>query len=171
MRIDNATYAQKKLVLDVPDAQAALRFVNTFSGGEYDISPTKRKRSLDANAYCWVLIDKLAAKMGLTKAEIYRHAIRDIGGVSDYICIKDNAVNAFCQRWEAQGLGWQTQTEPSKIKGCTNVTATYGSSAYDRAQMKALIEQIQEECRAVGIETKTPDEVAELLSLWQTKGE
>ena len=38
-----------------------------------------RRRSLDANAYLWVLLDKLAAALGQTKEEMYRGFIREIG--------------------------------------------------------------------------------------------
>lgn len=44
------------------------------------------KRSLDANAYLWVLIDKIAEAMHLDKAEVYRNSIRAIGGVSQVVC-------------------------------------------------------------------------------------
>lgn len=42
----------------------------------------------------------------------------------------------------------------------------YGSSTYDTAQMSRLINIIVEECKAQGIETRTPDEISKLVSLW-----
>lgn len=38
----------------------------------------------------------------------------------------------------------------------------YGSSTYDGAQMARLIDNIVQDCKAVGIETMTPDELARL---------
>lgn len=67
------------------------------------------------------------------------------------------------------GIGWTTDTFPSKIDGCTNVVLYYGSSTYDKAQMQRLTELIVNECEAQGIETRTPDELANLLSLWEGK--
>ena len=49
----------------------------------------RKKRSLDANAYCWVLIGRLAEKMRISRETIYREAIRDIGGNYYTICAKD----------------------------------------------------------------------------------
>lgn len=43
----------------------------------------------------------------------------------------------------------------------------YGSSTYDTAQMRRLIENIQEECRLQGIETKSAEEVQSLLKQWE----
>jgi hypothetical protein len=56
---------------------------------------------------------------------------------------------------------------PSKIEGCTNVILYYGSSSYNVAQMSRLINIIVEDCRQVGIETKSEEEVASLLQQWR----
>lgn len=127
----------------------------------------RRKRSLDANAYAWVLIDKLASVLTLTKEEIYREAIRNIGGVSDTVCIKDEAVESLTNGWKHNGLGWFTETVPSKLTGCTNVILYYGSSTYDTKQMSSLIDVLVEACKAQGIETLTPDQLSALEAAWQ----
>lgn len=134
-----------------------------------EIKPYRPKRSLDANAYFFVLADKLASKLHITKEDVYREAIRDIGGVSETVCVKNQAVKRLCEGWSKNGLGWQTETFPSKIEGCTNVVLYYGSSTYDTAQMSELIGNIVEACKAQGIETRTPDELANLLSMWEGK--
>ena len=130
---------------------------------------TKRtnKRSLDANAYCWVLISRLAEKLNIPKTDIYRSAIKEIGGNSDIVCVQDKAVQSLRDGWERNGIGWQTDTMPSKIDGCTNVTLYYGSSTYDAAQMSRLINMIVDECKAQGIETKSQEEVDSLLRQWE----
>lgn len=132
-----------------------------------EIKEYKERRSLDANAYFFVLADKLAEKLNITKEEIYRNAIKNIGGVSETVCVKNKAVERLCEGWRKNGLGWQTDTFPSKIEGCTNVILYYGSSTYDTAQMSRLIDNIVQDCKAVGIETRTPNEIANLLSIWE----
>ena len=126
----------------------------------------KKKRSLDANAYAWVLISKLAEKLNIPKTDIYRQAIKEIGGNSDTMCVMDRAVQKLCESWERNGIGWQTETMPSKLEGCTNVVLYYGSSTYDTAQMSRLINIIVEDCKAQGIETKSAEEVDSLLRQW-----
>lgn len=130
------------------------------------IKEYKKKRSLDANAYCWAMISKLAEKLKIPKTEIYRAAIKEIGGNSDTVCVQDKAVKQLCDGWEHNGIGWQTETFPSKIEGCTNVILYYGSSTYDRAQMHRLTEFITDECRQLGIETKSEEELSSLLNQW-----
>lgn len=131
-----------------------------------EVKPYREKRSLDANAYFFVLVDKLSQKLNIPKTEIYRNAIKEIGGVSETVCVRESAVERLCEGWSKNGLGWQTDTFPSKIEGCTNVILYYGSSTYDKEQMARLIENIVQDCQAVGIETRTPEEIANLISLW-----
>jgi hypothetical protein len=134
-----------------------------------EVKQYRAKRSLDANAYFFVLADKLAAKLGTSKEEVYRNAVRDIGGVSEIVCVKNEAVERLCEGWSKNGIAWQTETFPSKIDGCTNVILYYGSSTYTTDQMSRLIDHIVQDCKAVGIETMTPNAIAEMLSLWEGK--
>lgn len=130
---------------------------------EVTVKKYRPKRSLDANAYAWVLIDKIAERMRLTKQEVYQDHIRTIGGVSETLCIQDKAVEKFKQAWEKHGLGWCAETFPSKIEGCTNVTVYYGSSTYDTKQMSALIDSLSQSCKILGIETLSPEKLNLML--------
>lgn len=131
-----------------------------------EIKPFKKRRSLDANAYCWVLLDKLAEKLNTSKVDLYRNLIRDIGGNSEVVCVKNNALDRLCQGWQRNGIGWQTDTFPSKIEGCTNVILYMGSSEYDSAQMHRLLELVIEACKEQGIATETHEEVALMVARW-----
>lgn len=135
--------------------------------GLAEIKPLHRKRSLDANAYAWVLIDKLAQATGIRKDEIYREAIRNIGGTSTTVCVLDKAIPKLCESWRRNGLGWQTEIAPSKIDGCMNVVLYYGSSIYDTAQMSRLIDLLIQDCKQLGIETMPPHELAALEERWR----
>jgi hypothetical protein len=121
---------------------------------------------LDANAYCFALIGKLAEKLTIPKEEIYRKAIKEIGGNHEIVCVRNEAVEKLCKGWSKNGLGWQTDTMPSKLDGCTNVILHYGSSTYDSKQMYLLIQNIIAECEQQGIETKTQKEIENLMNLW-----
>lgn len=130
------------------------------------IKKHRERRSLDANAYCWVMMDKLSQATGLPKTDIYRNAIKNIGGVSETVCVQDKALQRLCEGWEHNGLGWQAEAFPSKIDDCTNVTLYYGSSTYDTAQMARLIDYIVQDCKEQGIETLPPRELERLKEEW-----
>ena len=133
---------------------------------DFSVKKWREPRSRDANAYAWVLIDKIAAELSLDKVEVYRRAIREIGGVSETLCMIDAAVQRFREGWEHNGLGWQTETMPSKIEGCTNVIVYYGSSTYDTKQMSLLIDHLVYEAKNLGLETMPPDRLDALLEMW-----
>lgn len=138
---------------------------------DIEIKKHRRKRSLDANAYAFVLIDKLASALGKSKEEVYRDEIKHIGGVSEIVCVQTKATDKLIEAWCGHGLGWQVDVMPSKIEGCTNCVLYYGSSTYDTKQMSDLISQLIQDCEALGISTMTPTEVESLLSHWGKKGE
>lgn len=131
-----------------------------------DIKKYHPRRSLDANAYAWVLIGKLAAKLNLTTTEVYRQAIRDVGDNYEIVCVQNKAVAKLRSVWESKGVGWVTDVFGSLIEGCTCVTLYYGSSVYDTAQMSRLINIIVQECKAQGIETATPAELSLMVETW-----
>lgn len=135
-----------------------------LKGGDVaiEIKRYHKKRSLDANAYAWVLIDKIASVLRIDKVDVYREQIRNIGGVSEIVCIQNAALDKFRSTWEKNGIGWQTDTLPSKIDGCTNVVLYYGSSTYDTNQMSQLIDHLIQDAKALGIETMTPLELGRL---------
>lgn len=130
------------------------------------IKEVKKKRSLDANAFCWVLLDKLAAVTGISKEDIYRGYIKEIGGNSETVCVKNEAVDALCKQWSFNRLGWVTEAFPSRLQGCTNVILYYGSSVYDTAQMSRLINLIMQDCEIFGVDTTDPEKLEKLLEEW-----
>ena len=151
---------ERKSAMDMLDELKSLEKL-TVKLGKF-----KAKRTLDMNAYCWVLISKIAEKTKIPKEEVYRNAIRGIGGNYDVVCVQDKALHSLCNAWARNGIGWLTDTVPSKLEGCTNVMLYYGSSTYDMEQMSRLIDNIIQDCNALGIETKTQAEIDSLLNSW-----
>lgn len=136
---------------------------------DIDIKKYRKKRSLDANAYCWVLCDKIAKELSkdgaiTTKEEIYRDAIKNIGTFEPMI-VEERAYNNFKRIWEKQGLGFLIQEVTRKDK-CVKVHCYYGSSTYDSKEMSLLIELLVEEAKQLNIEVKTKQEIESLLSTW-----
>lgn len=135
---------------------------------QYEVKEVKRRRSLDSNAYAWVLIGKLQDKLHIPKEDIYKSLIKEIGSY-EVIPVKNEAVERFRQAWSKNGLGWITETTKSKLEGFTNIIAYYGSSSYNTSEMSRLIELIVQECKQQNIETMTPNELNSLLESWGKK--
>lgn len=151
------------------DMGKAMSIVRKLKPKAYDLTVKehRKKRSLDANAYAWVLIGKLADAMRIPPTIVYKNAIQDIGGNYEIIPIREEAVEKFKEVWEAQGLGWPcVDMGTSKIQGYRNLRAYYGSSTYDTRQMSQLIEAIIQDCKALDIETLSEEKLSAMMEVW-----
>ena len=132
-----------------------------------EVKKASKHRSLSANNYAWVLIDQIAAVTGRTETEVYREAIREIGGVSDFYGMKEAAYESFCEIWTKDHLGRQVEIIPGSAKpGWINVRAWKGSSDFDSAQMARLIDSLIQEAEQQGIPTVPDKEVERMVSRW-----
>lgn len=135
----------------------------------------RKKRSLDANDYLWVLCTKIAerlqdSKLSISKEEVYRKHIRLVGKYEP-LALRADAVERFCETWQRNGTGWLTEVVDSALDGCKKVFAYYGSSTYDTKEMSRLIDSVIQDCAALGIETMTQAEMDSLLHEWGKKHE
>ena len=168
MRINAVRYENGELIL-ATTAPEAIRFAYKFKAGEYDIKQTRKKRSLDANAMAWALINDIAAVVRIPPNEVYRQAVMNVGGASEVICIQKEAKDSFVRLWTAGHIGRQVQELPSKIDGCITLVCTYGSSDYDVQQMSQLIDSLLQDCENLGIETPEQRKINSLLEEWSDR--
>lgn len=132
---------------------------------KFEIKEHKPKRSLNANAYSWVLIGKIADVIGSTKEEVYKEYIKN-KGIYRIITIDEKAAPTFIKVWEDRGLGWLCERSETKIAGLVDVIAYYGTSSYNTKQMANFIDYIVQEAKELDIETLTPDEIERLKTSW-----
>ena len=130
------------------------------------IKENKRKRSLDANSYCWVLCQLLAEKLGIAKEEVYREHIKEVGPF-EVVPVKNEAVKRFIEAWGHNGLGWVCETTTSKLDGYTNVFTYYGSSTYNTKEMSLLINNLIQDCEEQDIPTLREEELEEMIGRWK----
>lgn len=122
----------------------------------------REKRSLDANAYMWVLCKKVADILNSSKEEIYIEMLKRYG-VFTHGIFASEAVKRIKQEWRACiELGEVT------VNGHTGIQLQlyYGSSTYDTKEMSVLINGIVDECKALEIETLPETEIKSLCEEW-----
>lgn len=174
-------FEKAKVILDGEDAYLCLavplpdarKFVGEMKAKKYqvEIKEFRKSRSLDANAFCWVIADEIAKAVGSTKEEVYRRNIREVG-VYTPLPIKDEAVEEFQRIWQGHGIGWFTEVvDNSKIPGYKLVFAYQGSSVYSVSEMSRLIDNLIQDAKSVGIEVMTESERHLLLEDWGNKSE
>lgn len=178
-----AEFTKAKVILDGEDAflcvsipyRDAKKFVGEMKPKKYqvEIREYKKSRSLDANAYMWLLCTRLAearSKDGIkvTKEDVYREEITSMGIYRDYSNLPLPEAKTLQTAWGMLGTGWITeQVDFSKDGENVTIRCYYGSSQYNTKQMSNLISNIVQDCQAVGIDTRTPEEIANMLSLWK----
>ena len=151
------------------DLGKAMAIVRKHKDRLYDleIKEHREKRSLDANAYAWVLIHKMAKEMRVTPLEVYQHAVLSVGDNYTPMCVREQDIERFVRNWESRGDGWQcVDRGASSVAGCNTIFAYYGSSVFDTAQMARLIDSLIQACKALDIETLPPEKMALLVGEW-----
>lgn len=130
-----------------------------------EFKPIRKKRSLSANAYAWVLMERLAQKLGTTKAAVYREHVR-VYGTFQVLRLNREAVGRFEELWTRNGVGWIV--EYIGVAGETvEVMAYPGTSTYTTAEMARFIDGLVTECREQGIETMDPEQLKSLVEAWK----
>lgn len=135
----------------------------------------KEKRSLDANAYYWVLLSKMAEAVKISKPRAHNLMLRRYGqpliidGAKAYIRIPDTEK---AEEIALEASEYHIRPTSEVVTGNNGVNyRTYvmllGSSQYDTAEMSHLIDGLTSECREAGIETATPDELRHMLELYE----
>lgn len=144
-------------------------------GKTITIELKRETRSNDANAYAWVLCREIAKKLSegqirVSKEDVYKKAIVECGHCT-ILPIKKEAVEAWKRIWTKNGIGWVVEElGASKLNGYINVCAYHGSSTYDSKEMSALINNLLQECEAIGgIATRPKGEIDRLVQEWGFK--
>ena len=138
---------------------------------EYELSIKEYKglRSKRANDYSWVLTNKLAEKMlicgvKLSKQEMHAEMIHRYGQPE----LSEEGYPLFVKAIsEVNVADFYLYAFPDGVDldGYVNWIIFRGSHTYNRSEMSLFIKGIIEECKEQGIETKTPEEIARMISL------
>lgn len=127
----------------------------------------KQKRSLDANAYAWVLMTKIAnhPDISSSKEDVYEQMLQKYGTLYEdedgYITI---TVKKSVDMSKVDGH-WKFIKDNGKFASYLMIK---GSSEYDTVEMSHFIDRIVEEAKELGIETATPDELERMKQEWGT---
>ena len=148
------------------DNREVLKQAEEMQGKKLNIQAKRwyKKRSLNANAYLWVLIEKLSKKLNMSRIEVYRKHIYEAGTYQE-LQMEEEAMERFTQLWEHNGLGWFCEKAINQY-GEIILRAYNGSSTYNTKEMTRLIDSVIQDCKEQNIETMTKAELDSLLRFW-----
>lgn len=123
----------------------------------------RKKRSLDANAYAWVLMSKIASVLGTSKDEVYEELLQKYGVIYEdengYITV---TVKNTVDMSKITGH-WKRYKDNGKFVSYLMIK---GSSEYDTAEMSQFIDRVIEEAKILEIETLPLDEITRMKQEW-----
>ena len=130
----------------------------------FKIEEVKRKRSLDANAYCWVLCQKIAEALKTSKDEVYEEMIQRYSTLDQdgdgYITV------TMLTKIPKKYLGghWKEIKQQGTF---TSYIRLKGSSEMDPKEMAHLIDGIISEAKELDIETLPPAELQKMKESYE----
>lgn len=128
----------------------------------FNIKEHKEKRSLNANAYAWSLIGKIADVLRSSKEEVYLEMLKKYGQ-SEIVSVLSNInIAGYFKYYEP------IATVTLQGKEFTHYKIFKGSSEYDTREMAILIDGIISEAKELGIETLPPNEIERIKMIWRS---
>lgn len=126
------------------------------------------KRSLDANAYAWELMGKLAEVLtaeaqgdtAYSKDDIYLLMLKKYGQ-SGIVKIRNKDKDSILRE-----VKYYEEHEQFYADNAAYYHIWVGSSNYNTKEMSLFLNGIIAACKELGIDTRTPDEVARMVSLY-----
>ena len=140
---------------------------------DIEIKKHREKRSLSANAYFHVLVNKIARVLGDSDEETKKNLVTDYGV---YARGDDGLIVGF-KLPESVDVSkiypytrlYKTVTEGDRKFNCWLVYKS--THDMDSAEMAKLIDGAIEVAKGLGIETDTPAQLAKYKETWKMKGE
>lgn len=129
------------------------------------------RRSLDANAYHWVLVAKIAKVLGASQNYVHNMLLRDHGQPE---IVNDHLVPFYIPD-TTEDMEWAMETDQLHLRMTSKIITDpdgnrlrlcfiiRGSHTYNTDEMSALIEGTVQEAKALGIETMTPAELERMM--------
>jgi hypothetical protein len=159
------------LIVPVKSRDKAARAIEEVQDAKYpvvcEIKQQRPKRSLNANAYCWVLIGKIAEKLELPNDAVYEMMLQQYSEAYTYMVVKPEAVEKVKATLKAGHIyAYEIGNVNVGHKEGVQLQLYYGSSTFDTKQMSRLIDGIVSEAKDLGIETATPAELARYKEEW-----
>lgn len=133
---------------ELPDKETILRV---------DAKKYRQRRSLDANAYAWMLMSKIADLTHRSKEEVYVDALKNYGQHAFLFRVEHNTKVAL------DGV----YVKYLEYDGTHDIYEAFrGSSTYDTKEMSDFIEGIVQDAKELGIDTVPRVELEKIKEKW-----
>lgn len=153
-RLDDTLKVQAQLLAIKPELDKGKVFVCT-------IEPFREKRSLTANNYSWALQTEIAKVLNRKVDDIHSEMVLQYGVLENYSVQKEALESALRMFDYYKVLGESV----ANGKVFVHIRAGVGTAKYNTTEMWHFLQGVIAEAQDLGIETKTPEELAKLEGL------
>jgi hypothetical protein len=167
---------QINLCIDKADAVQVATMLDSLKVGEdYEVTVRKKgKRSLNANNYHWLLCERIAKALKISKYEAHNQLMIDYGtdwvdaqGNRSYVLMKDDD---RYMRMETTHYRPTDAVEERNGVMYRWFILLLPSHLMNSKEMSVLIDGTVADAKEIGgIDVRTPDEIARMKALWDTK--
>lgn len=127
---------------------------------QYEIKEHREKRSLNANALYWELVNKLANVLRISKEELHFLLLQRYGQSEIVSVLATIDVKPYFK--------YYTEAGESNLNGklFKHYKVYKGSSEMDKKEFSILIDGLVSECKMADIETRPQEEIKSLVESW-----
>lgn len=125
-----------------------------------DFKQERKKRSLDANAYYWKLLNEIGNVLKKSKDELHIEMLQSYGQHEPVSVRSDIDVMGYFKYYKVNGISHVNGKE------FTHYLVYKPSSEMDSKEMSILIEGVVQEAQQLGIETLPPHKLAGMIKEW-----
>jgi hypothetical protein len=156
---------QYNITFTINEQSAVREIENIKDADKLSIKAVKfrQKRSLDSNAYAWVMMQKIAEAVHSDKWSIYLEMLKKYSREFTFVICKEQAIDKLKDLYRTcVDLG---EVNVNGTEG-HQMQVFFGSSTFDTKSMSIFIDGIVSECKELGIETLPPAEIERMNAAW-----
>lgn len=151
------------LVLAINEKKAARMCFDELNGADklsIKIDKYRERRSLNANNYAWKLLTEIANVIRASKEEVYLKMLKRYGQSEIISVLSHIPIKEYFKYIEEAG---ESELNGKLFK---HYKVFKGSSDFDSREMSIFLDGVVSEAQELDIDTRTPEEIANLKSLW-----
>lgn len=152
------------LTLTINEEQGAKNMFDELHQAEklsIKIDKYRERRSLNANNYAWKLLTEIGNATRSDKEAVYLKMLKRYGQSEMISALAHIPIGKYVKYYEEAG--------ESRLNGklFKHYKVFKGSSEFDTREMSIFLDGVVGEAEDLGIQTMTPNELANLKSLWR----
>ena len=125
-----------------------------------EVKEFREKRSLNANNYAWKILTEIADALRTSKEEIYLTMLKRYGQSEIISVLAHIPIGEYVKYCEEAG----ESTLNGKL--FKHYKVYKGSSEFDTREMSIFLDGVVSEAKEMGIQTETPNQLAEMKARW-----